>query len=224
MLESIGIGIGQCIHMLTRIADKALDKFWRDASARKHPIIDLQGNLSYSLSNEDGLLYVRNDFTASPYDEFEFVFGSLFLPDPVQELLSEDGDNDKVLLLMVYGENSQNLLLSELDVGTDYMLDLPRGEYSFFGLILDAGTEDLLDSTIYAIGLPCEDNLNNPDLESFYLENPADILEFVDPSPIEITGGGPYYLNLLMLDAGQIPDCPLLLSEFLQEDFVQSPL
>ncbi|WP_440954756.1 hypothetical protein ACSAZK_14350 [Methanosarcina sp. Mfa9] len=224
MLEGIGIGIGKGIDLLSRIADKALDKFWRDASARKHPIIDLQGNLSYSLSNEDGLLYVRNDFTASPYDEFEFIFGSLFLPDPVQELLSEDGDNDKVLLLMVYGEDTQDLLLSELDVSTDYMLDLPHGVYSFFGLILDAGTEDLLDSTIYAIGLPCEDNLNNPDLESFYLENPAEIMEFVNPSPVEITGGGPYYLNLIMLDTEQIPDCPLLLSEFLEEDFVQSPI
>ncbi len=224
MLEGIGIGIGKGIDLLSRIADKALDKFWRDASARKHPIIDLQGNLSYSLSNEDGLLYVRNDFTASPYDEFEFIFGSLFLPDPVQELLSEDGDNDKVLLLMVYGEDTQDLLLSELDVSTDYMLDLPHGVYSFFGLILDAGTEDLLDSTIYAIGLPCEDNLNNPDLESFYLENPAEIMEFVNPSPVEITGGGPYYLNLIMLDTEQIPDCPLLLSEFLGEDFMQPSL
>ncbi len=223
MLENIGIGIGKCIHLLSRIADKALDKFWRDASARKYPIIDLQGNLSYSLSNEDGLLYVRNDFTASAYEEFEFIFGSLFLPDQVQELLSGDRDNDKVLLLMVYGESTQNLLLSELDASTDYMLDLPHGEYSFFGLILDAGTEDLLDSTIYAIGLPCEDSLNHPDLESFYLENPAEIMEFVDPSPVEITGGGPYYLNLIMIDTERIPDCPLLLSEFLQEDFIQSP-
>jgi len=125
---------------------------------------------------------------------------------------------------MVYGENTQNLLLSELDVSTDYMLDLPYGVYSFFGLILDAGTEDLLDSIVHAIGLPCEDNLNHPDLESFYLENPAEIMEFVDPTPVEITGGGPYYLNLIMLDTEQIPDCPLLLSEFLQEYEVPSPL
>lgn len=170
--------------------------------------------MGYSLSDQDGLLFVRNDFTASTYEEYEFVFGNLFLPDTVQELLS----GDKVLLLMVYGKTTRNLLLSELDAETGYMLDLPHGLYSFFALVLDAGARDLLDSRIYAVGLPCKANLNSPELEKFYIEHPADILEFVDPAPINIKCGGPFYLNLILIDAEKIPDCPMLFSEFLQEE------
>lgn len=208
------IAVGECIHLLSRIEDKALDRFWKDTSAGKYPIIDLEGNMGYSLSDQDGLLFVRNDFTASTYEEYEFVFGNLFLPDTVQELLS----GDKVLLLMVYGKTTRNLLLSELDAETGYMLDLPHGLYSFFALVLDAGARDLLDSRIYAVGLPCKANLNSPELEKFYIEHPADILEFVDPAPINIKCGGPFYLNLILIDAEKIPDCPMLFSEFLQEE------
>lgn len=211
-----GIVVGKCIHLLSRIEDKALDRFWKDTAAGKYPIIDLQGNMGYSLSDQDGLLFVRNDFTASTYEECEFVFGSLFLPDTVQELLSED----KVLLLMVYRKRTQNLLLSELDADTRYMIDLPHGLYSFFALVLDAGAEDLLDSKIYAVGLPCKENLNHPELENYYIENPAEIREFVDLAPIDIKDGGPFYLNLIMINAEKIPDCPTFFSYFLQEDEV----
>ncbi len=218
MLE--GIAVGKCIRLLSRIEDEALDRFWKDTSAGKYPIIDLEGNMGYSLSDQDGLLFVRNDFPASTYEECEFVFGNLFLPDTVQELLSED----KVLLLMVYRKETQNLLLSELDADIRYMLDLPHGLYSFFALVLDAEAEDLLDSRIYAIGIPCKANLNSPELEKFFLEHPADIREFLDPSPIDIKHGGPFYLNLIMVNAEKIPDYPMLFSEFLQEDEPSPPL
>lgn len=176
--------------------------------------------MGYSLLSEDGLLFVRNDFTAPTYDEYELVFGSLFLLDTVQELLSED----KMLLLMVYRKGTQNLLLSELDVDTKYMLDLPYGQYFFFAFILDAGAEDLLDSTIYAIGLPCKEDLNNPELESFYLGNPVDIQEFVDPTPINIKGGGPFYINSIMIDADKLPEGPIFFSELFQDDESPPPL
>lgn len=176
--------------------------------------------MGYSLSDQEGLLFVRNDFTGSAYEECEFVFGSLFLPDTVQELLT----GGKVLLLMVYRKKTRDLLLSELEADTRYMLDLPHGLYYFFALILDAGARDLLDSRIYAIGIPCHENLNRPELERFYLEHPADIWEFVDPAPIDIKQGGPLYLNMIMIDAEQIPDYPMLFSEFLQEDEPSPPL
>ena len=212
--------VGTCVHLLSRIDDRALDKFWRDISAGKYPIIDLQGNLGYSLLSDDSLLFVRNDFAASTYEEYELVFGSLFFPDMVQELLSKD----KMLLLMVYRKGTQNLLLSELDVDTRYMLDLPHGQYFFFAFVLDAKAEDFLGSKIYAIGLPSKENLNNPELEDFYLEHPADILQFVDPAPIDIKRGGPFYFNLIMINVEMIPDCPILFSELLQEDESPPPL
>lgn len=212
--------VGKCINLLSRIENRALDQFWKDTSAGKYPIIDLEGNMGYSLSDQEGLLFVRNDFTGSTYEECEFVFGNLFLPDKVQELLT----GDKVLLLMVYRKKTRDLLLSELEADTRYMLDLPHGLYSFFALVLDAGARDLLDSRIYAVGLPCKENLNSPDLERFYLEHPTDIREFVDPAPIDIKRGGPFYLNLILIDAEKLPDCPLLFSEFLQEDEPSPPL
>ncbi|WP_410507458.1 hypothetical protein RSJ42_11635 [Methanosarcina hadiensis] len=212
--------VGKCISLLSQIENKALDRFWKDTSAGKYPIIDHEGNMGYSLSDQDGLLFVRNDFSDSTYEECEFVFGNLFLPDTVQEILT----GDKVLLLMVYRKKTRDFLLSELEVDTRYMLDLPHGLYSFFALVLDAGARDLLDSRIYAIGLPCKENLNRPELERFYLEHPADIREFVDPAPVDIKRGGPFYLNLIMIDAEKIPDYPVLFSEFLQEDEPSPPL
>jgi hypothetical protein len=163
---------------------------------------------------------VRNDFTPNIFTGYEFVFGNIFLPDTIQELLSRD----KVLILMVYSKATQNLLLSELDVDARYMIDLPRGKYSFFALILDAGAESLLDSTIYAVGLPCKENLNNPDLENFYLDHSVDIEDFVDLTPIDVKRGGPFYLNLIMMDINKIPDCQAFFSNILHEDEQPSPL
>ena len=219
MLENITAGT--CVHLLSQIEDETLDQFWKDISAGKYPIIDLEGNLGYSLSSEeDGIQFVRNDFMPTIHTGYEFVFGNIFLPDTIQALLSEN----KVLLLMVYSKTTQNLLLSKLDVDIRYMIDLPRGEYSFFAFILDTGAKSLLDSTIYAIGLPCKGDLNNPEFENFYLERPVDIEDSIDPTPIDIKRGGPFYLNLIMLDINIIPDCHTLFSNLLQEDDQSPPL
>lgn len=218
MLEDITVGT--CIHLLLRIDYESLDEFWRETSAGKHPIIDSQGNLAYSLLSEDGILFVRNDFPAPNYEQFELVFGDIFLPDTVQELLFKD----KVLLLMVYRKGTQNLLLSELRTDVKFMLDLPRGQYFFFVFLLDAGAESLLDSKVYAIGFPSRQHLNSPDLETFYFKHPVDIWEFVDPAPVEIKRGGPYYINLIMINTEEIPDCSLFFSELLQEDEFTPPL
>lgn len=205
---------GTCIRLLSQIKDKTLDQFWNDISTGKCPIIDLQGNLGYSISDEEGLQFMRNDFTPPVLTGYEFVFGHVFLTDTIQELFSRD----KVLLLMIYSKASQNLLLSELNVDTRYMIDLPRGQYSFVALLLDAGAESLLDSTIYAIGLPNKGELNNPEFENFYSEHPVDIEDFIDPAPIDIKRGGPFYVSLIMIDVNRIPDCQDFLLNILQED------
>lgn len=215
-----GMAAGKCIGILSRIEAKALDRFWKDTSAGKYPIIDLEGNMGYSLSDQDGLLFVRNDFTSSAYEECEFVFGNIFLPDTVQELFS----GDKVLFLMVYRKETRSLLLAELEADIRCMLDLPHGLYYFFALVLDAGARNLPDSRIFAIGLPCKENMNRPEREKFYLKHPADILEFVDPAPLEIKRGGPFYLNMILVSAEKIPECSLIFSELWQEEEPSPPL
>ncbi len=208
------IAVGTCVHLLSQMDTKALDEFWKEISSGKGPIIDFQGNLGYSLLSEEGILFIRNDFTATNYEYFELVFGDIFLPDTVQELLLKD----KIMLLMVYRKGAQNLLLSELRMDVKFMLDLPHGQYLFFVFLLDAGAESLLNSTIHAIGFPSRLHLNSPELETFYLKHPADIWEFVSPASIEIQRGGPFYINLIMVNIEQIPGCSLLFSELLQED------
>lgn len=118
----------------------------------------------------------------------------------------------------------QNLLLSELRTDIKFMLDLPHGEYFFFAFILDAGAESLLDSRIHAIGFPSKRYSNDPELETFYISHPVDTWEFVDPSPVDIKRGGPYYINMIMINIEEIPDCPMLFSELLQEDESTPPL
>lgn len=212
--------MGTCVHLLSRMDNEALNGFWEEVSTGNYPIIDFEGNLGYSLLSQDGLLFIRNDFTAPSYEHFELVFGDLFLPDTVQELLF----NDRALLLMLYRKGMQNLLLSELRTDIKFMLDLPHGEYFFFAFILDAGAESLLDSRIHAIGFPSKRYSNDPELETFYLSHPVDTWEFVDPSPVDIKRGGPYYINMIMINIEEIPDCPMLFSELLQEDESTPPL
>lgn len=214
------IAVGTCVNLLSQMDNKALDEFWRETSAGKGPIIDFQGNLGYSLLSEEGILFIRNDFAVTNYEPLELVFGDLFLPDTVQELLFKD----KVLLLMVYRKGTQNLLLAELRADVKLMLDLPRGQYLFFVFLLDAGAESLLNSKIHAIGFPSRMHLNSPELETFYLKHPVDIWEFVDPAPVEIKRGGPFYINMIMVNIEQIPGCSLLFSELLQEDESTPPL
>jgi hypothetical protein len=137
------------------------------------------------------------------------------LTDNIQEeLISED----KVLVLMIYSKATQNLLLFELNADTSYMIDLPRGQYSFIALLLDAGAKSLPDSKIYAVGLPGKGNLNNPEFENFYTEHPVEIEDFIDPAPIEIKRGGPFYVSLIMLDINRIPDCQELIENILEGD------
>jgi hypothetical protein len=200
--------------------NEALNGFWEEVSRGNYPIIDYEGNLGYSLLSQDGLLFIRNDFKAPSYEQFELVFGDLFLPDKVQELLFKN----RALILMVYRKGMQNFLLSELRTDIKFMLDLPHGEYYFFAFVLDVGTESLLDSRIHAIGFPSRKYSNNPELETFYLNHPVDTWEFVDPSHVDIKRGGPYYINLIMINIEEIPDCPMLFSELLQEDESRSPL
>jgi hypothetical protein len=96
------------------------------------------------------------------------------------------------------------------------MIDLPRGQYSFVALLLDAGAKSLPDSKIYAVGLPGKGNLNNPEFENLYTEHPFEIEDFIDPAPIEIKRGGPLYVSLIMLDINRIPDCQGLIENILE--------
>lgn len=145
-----GMAAGKCIGILSRIEAKALDRFWKDTSAGKYPIIDLEGNMGYSLSDQEGLLFVRNDFTSSAYEECEFVFGNIFLPDTVQELFS----GDKVLFLMVYRKETRSLLLAELEADIRCMLDLPHGLYYFLRLFLTQEPETFLIPEFLQLAFP----------------------------------------------------------------------
>jgi hypothetical protein len=202
------------VYLLSQIEDEALDYFWWEISNGRYPIIDLEGKMSYSIMNQEGLLFIRNDFTASRYAQYELVFGGFFLLDTVEEILSRD----KILLLIIYNQGTQELLLSKLDVDSRFMLDLPYGPYSFFAFIVDSKAESLLNSSVYAVGLPCKENCDNPELEGNFREYPVNTLEFIEFAPINIKRGGPFYVNLIMIDIRQIPDCYALISEILQED------
>jgi hypothetical protein len=150
--------------------------------------------------------------------QYELVFGGFFLPDTVEEILSEN----KMLLLIVYNQGTQELLLSKLDVDFRFMLDLPHGLYSFFAFVVDAEAERLLNSPVYAVGLPCKENCNNPEFEGNYRKYPVDVLEFIELSPTNVRRGGPFYVNLIMINIEQIPDCFMLFSEILHENEFKS--
>lgn len=227
MCEPIAVGVA--VHVLSRIADRILDSFWKETGSEKYPYIDLEGSMGYSVTNRNVLqvgnrlselpelsglsglseLSELSELPEEPYEAYSTISGRFYVPEIVRDLLG----GDEIVLLLVYEEDTQEVSLFETSLDLGYTITLPPGTYSFFTFLLDPEAEDMFEALIYAIGFPGTDALNFQDLESFSLENPEEIWNFVDLTPIWLAENGSFHLDIVFVDTDMIPDFPMSMLE-----------
>ena len=66
---------------------------------------------------------------------------------------------------------------------------------------------------IYAIGFPCAEGIDLSDIDTITAEDHEDIWDILDDSPVKIIRGGPFYLDIIMIDTEEIPEFPQFFSE-----------
>lgn len=198
--------------LISYLGKKAIDEFWSGRRSGKHPVVSQSGNVGYASLNA-GRTSIEKKFTVSQFQEHETLFGNLYMPDTIEDLLV----GGEIALVLVVEERYQEVLLFEADMDMGYQIDLPYGIYSIFVFIVDTDVDDLFDAMIYAIGFPCAEHLDLSGIDTITAEDHEDIWNLVDDSPIKITRGGPFYLDFILVDTLEVPEFPQFFSEFLEE-------
>ncbi len=205
MFEPVAIGL------LTYIGKKTIDAFWSNRQSSNSLVVNHTGQITFSHRDAYGRTVIGSDLTGSAVQDHETLFGDLYLPDTLQDFFL----GDEIVLILVVGEDSQQVILFEADIDTGYEIELQHGLYSIFVFVMDPEDPDLLNATIFAVGLPCAEGIDLSGIDSFYLDEDEDIWNLVDLSYVEITRGGPFYLDFILFDTEQEPEFPLSLSELL---------
>ena len=203
MIESV-IG-ALAIHLGTKV----IDHFWSSNQSEDFFAINSAGNMQ-QLSWNEGRPSVSKDFTTNPYQESEIVFGDIYIPDSITDLLS----GNEILLLLIVEETQQQVILLEADINEGYEISLPHGIYSFYIFLMDSNADDFFDAEIFGIGFPSTIDLSN----DLLLEDHDDIWNIVNTSPWEVTYGGPYLLDFILIDTEMIPEFTRYFSDFLDNE------
>ncbi len=200
-----GVAAGLLIHL----GKGLIDKFWGERRAGKLPVIDQSGDFGY-MGLDEGRMVVGSDFTVAEGQEYELLFGDIYLPDTIAEWM----EGDEILLVLIMDESSSQVYLFEADLEEGYAIYLPHGFYSCYVFLMDPEADDLFNAEIYAVGLPPCEGIDLSEIDGFSLEDEQDIFDIVDDSPIAITPGGPFYLDIILIDTASVPEFPKYFSEF----------
>ena len=203
--------------LIIHIGKTAIDKFWTNKDPLKSPIVNQTGLVSYAGKDSQGRTVIPKNVTGLPYKQSGTLFGNLYLPDTIQEILV----GNEIALVLVVGENNDQVFLFEADIDNGYKIDLPFGLYSVFVFILDPTASDIFDAEIYAVGLPNAEDVNLTGIGSIDVENYEDIWSLVDMSPVRITSSQPSFLDFILFDTAVEKELPRSFSEiFAQESEV----
>ena len=205
MFEPVAIGL------LTYLGKKTIDTFWSSRQSSNSLVVNHTGHITFSHRDAQGRTVIGSDLTGPAVHDHETLFGDLYLPETLQDFLL----GDEIVLVLVIGEDNHEVILFEADIDTGYEIDLQHGLYSIFVFVMDPEEQDFLNATIFAVGLPCAEDIDLSGIESFFLDEDEDIWNLVDLIPVEITRGGPFYLDFILFDTEQEPEFPLSLSELL---------
>ena len=203
VMTPIAIGLG--LHL----GKKVIDWIWNEIQDGEAPVANQSGNLSFTASHT-GRTLVSKDFTVPKYQANELVVGNLYLPDTIADLMFGD---EIPLILIVEEETQQQAFLFTADLEAGYEVYLPHGIYSFYVFLMDTASDDFMDAEIYAIGFPSKVDLS--DIARIDLGYHEDIWNMVSDFPIEITSGGPYTLDFILIDTDRVPEFPKFFSELL---------
>lgn len=205
MIESIMAALA--IHLGTKV----IDHFWNSNKSEGFFAINSAGNME-QLSWDEGRPSVSKEFTTNPYQASELVVGDIYIPDSITDLLS----GNEIPLVLIVEETQQQVFLLEADINEGYEISLPHGIYSFYIFLMDSNADDFFDAEIFAIGFPSTIDLSK--VEDFSLEDHDDIWNIIHTSPLEITYGGPYFLDFILIDTDMIPGFTRYFSDFLEDE------
>lgn len=203
MLETIATAL------VTHIGKKVIDSFWKRSQTGNTPAINQTGRIEDTMSRE-GRTFVQKAFIDPRYQDYELILGEFYMTPLSEALWSEL----VVPLVVVIEETTQQIVLFEADLEGGYEIELIPGIYSFYVLLVDRDASTLWDAEITALGLPSKMDLSSSEELP---EDDEDLLDFVDESPREITPGGPYILDFVLIDTDVLPEVPKYFSELFEE-------
>ncbi len=206
MIEAIAIAL------LTHLGKKVIDNFWDARKSGSAPIVDDGGHLGFTAASQNGRTLVNKSFSVPLRQASELVYGDLYLPQSIQDILV----GDETAIVLVIEEAQSQVLLFTADVDNGYAINLPHGNYYFYTFIVDSDADDLLNAMIYAVGFPSGIDLST--IDRFTLDDHDDIWDYVNDVPYEIGPGGPYYLDFILIDTDEVPDFPVYFSELWEGD------
>lgn len=192
--------------LLIHLGKKTIDWLWSERRSDAYPVVSPE-NKGHAVSDAERTKIGR-EFAVAPYQQYETLFGNLYLPETLQDWI----EDDEIVLVLVIEETGQQVMLFEADMN-GYEIDLPHGNYSIFIFLMDPTEEDFLYAEIYAIGFPCAEHIDLSNIGSFSTERYEDIWDFLDASPRQITRGGPFYLDFILIDTDEEPNFPKSFSE-----------
>jgi len=205
------------IALISHIGKVAIDKFWTNKDPLKSTVVNNAGIISYSGKDPQGRTVISKNITGIQYQQSGTLFGKLYLPDTLQNTLV----GDEVALVLVIGEDNDQVLLFEADMYNGYVIDLPFGLYSVFTFVLDPTAVDLFSAEIYGVGLPNAEHIDLTGIDFIDVDNYDDILDLVDLSPVRIFSTQPCFLDFIVFDTDVETDLPRTFSEiFAQESEV----
>lgn len=203
--------------LIIHIGKTAIDKFWNNKDPLKSSVVNNTGIISYAGKDSQGRTVIPKNVTGLQYQQTGTLFGKLYLPDTIQDALV----GDEIALVLVIGEDNDQVFLFGADIINGYMIDLPFGLYSVFVFILDPTAVDLFDAEIYAVGFPNAENVNLTGVDFIDVENYNDIWSLVDMSPVRIVNSQPCFLDFILFDTDVETELPRSFSEiFAQESDV----
>jgi hypothetical protein len=207
MWETLVIYLGQ------EIIRRGLDRMWSNKTPNQQDkfVLDPSGQLHIA-DSRNGRTFIPQSSFRTQQRRTETVFGDFYIPLSVNNLL----DGDEITLMMIIDEINQQPLIFEADLNQGYQVELPHSDYSFLAFLLDPDADSLYDALVYAVGLPSIADLTQ--IEEFYTDQHDDIFSFVTMDPLGVYGGGPYYLDFIMIDTDYVPEFPPFFGQFFETD------
>ena len=196
--------------LISHLGKKVIDKFWNSLQAGNAPVVDLTGSMEHTDSHA-GRTLIKKEFTVPEYQEYELILGNFYLAPAIRDLIL----GHEIPLVLIIEETQQQVFLFEADLEEGYEIDLPHGSYSFYAFLVEKDEDDLFDAEIYAIGFPSSVDLSS--VGEFPRGKDEDVWNLVDDSPKEITRGGSYILDFVLIDLDELPEFPKYFSALLGE-------
>lgn len=200
MVESVATAL------LIYLGQKTIDRFWGAQRTGNSSFVDNSGKVQ-STNSDAGRTAIRREFTVSKYQESELIVGEFLMENSIQEALM----GNEVPLVLVVEQSERQSYLFQADLSEGYEIYLPHGNYEFFVFLVDGDAPTLFDAEIYAHGFWSAMDVS--DIEEIQLDDAEDVWNLVNLSPISIMRGGPYYLDFILIDTGNLPEFPQFFSE-----------